>query len=111
VNKKLIRGIMAEQAIRGLPRRRAPSADLVNRVFHRDGPNQLWMTDIERHEALPNPAVAKGHRQVLVAAGALKLRQPDPRGRGEGGQQPGQRRDGSALADGPGPASEMDRRT
>jgi putative transposase len=50
VNKKLIRTIMAEQAISGLPRRRkgkpnlvhrATSADLVNRVFHRDGPNQL----------------------------------------------------------------------
>jgi putative transposase len=58
VNKKLIRSIMAEQAISGLPRRRkgkpnlvhrATSADLVNRVFHRDGPNQLWMTDITEH--------------------------------------------------------------
>jgi putative transposase len=58
VNKKLIRAIMAEQAISGLPRRRkgkpnlvhrATSADLVNRVFHRDGPNQLWMTDITEH--------------------------------------------------------------
>ena len=47
VNKKLIRAIMAEQALSGLPRRRkgkpnlvhrATSADLVNRVFHRDGP-------------------------------------------------------------------------
>ena len=47
VNKKLIRAIMAEQAISGLPRHRkgkpnlvhrATSADLVNRVFHRDGP-------------------------------------------------------------------------
>ena len=47
VNKKLIRAIMAEQAISGLPRRRkgkpnlvhrATSADLVNWVFHRDGP-------------------------------------------------------------------------
>jgi putative transposase len=58
VNKKLIRAIMAEQAISGLPRHRkgkpnlvhrATSVDLVNRVFHRDGPNQLWMTDITEH--------------------------------------------------------------
>jgi transposase InsO family protein len=58
VNKKLIRAIMAEQGISGLPKRRtgkpnpvhrATTADLVNRDFHRDGPNQLWMTDITEH--------------------------------------------------------------
>ncbi len=38
------------------------------------GPNQVWSWDIERHEALSNLAVVKGHRRVLVAAGALKLR-------------------------------------
>jgi hypothetical protein len=32
------------------------------------------LTDIERHEALSNLAVVKGHRHVLVAAGALELR-------------------------------------
>jgi putative transposase len=37
-------------------------------------PNQVWSWDIERHEALSNLAVVKGHRHVLVAAGALKLR-------------------------------------
>ena len=31
-------------------------------------PNQLWIYDTERHEALPNPAVVKGHRLRLVAA-------------------------------------------
>ena len=55
VNKKLIRAIMAELAISGLPARRkakpapvhrATTADLVNRHFGREGPNQLWMTDI-----------------------------------------------------------------
>jgi transposase-like protein len=80
VNKKLIRAIMAEQAISGLPRRRkgkpnlvhrATSADLVDRVFHRDGPNQLWMTDIERHEVLLNPAVVKGHRLRLCRSGPV----------------------------------------
>ncbi|TWE10505.1 helix-turn-helix protein [Rudaeicoccus suwonensis] len=37
-------------------------------------PNQIWLTDIERHEALLNLAVVKGHRWRLVAAGRLKLR-------------------------------------
>ncbi len=83
VNKKLVRAIMGGLGISGLPARRrskpsplhrATSEDLVNRQFARPGPNQLWMTDIERHEALPNPAVMKGRRRVLVAASALKLR-------------------------------------
>lgn len=83
VNKKLIMAIMAEKGISGLPRRRRPkptpskaatSQDLVQRDFRRHGPNQLWMTDIERHEALLNPAVVKGHRLRLVAAGRSKLR-------------------------------------
>jgi putative transposase len=57
-NKKLVRAIMREQGIRGLPKRRkgrrnminkATSTDLVNRQFNRDGPNMLWMTDITEH--------------------------------------------------------------
>jgi putative transposase len=32
-------------------------------------PNELWSWDIERHEALLNRAVVKGHRLRLVAAG------------------------------------------
>jgi len=28
----------------------------------------LWVADFERHEALSNPAVMKGHRLRLVAA-------------------------------------------
>jgi putative transposase len=51
---------------------RAP--DLVHRQFVADAPDRLWVGDLERHEALLNPAVVKGHRHVLVAAGALKLR-------------------------------------
>jgi putative transposase len=35
---------------------------------------QVWSWDIERHEALLNPAVVKGHRWRPVAAGRLKLR-------------------------------------
>ncbi|MSO45082.1 MAG: hypothetical protein EXQ74_07265 [Thermoleophilia bacterium] len=58
VNTKLIRLIMREQGLAGLPvrRRRKPNLahtlsveDLVNRDFRRDGPNQLWMTDITEH--------------------------------------------------------------
>ena len=57
-NKKLLRAMMREHHISGLPRpksgrrglTRAPTtADLVNREFSRDGPNLLWMTDITEH--------------------------------------------------------------
>ena len=48
--------------------------DLVHRDFTADAPNQLWLTDIERHEALPNLAVVKGHRLPFVAADGQKLR-------------------------------------
>ena len=49
---------MRELGIKGLPTRRLPkgarlaqvtSLDLVRREFGRDGPNQLWMTDITEH--------------------------------------------------------------
>ena len=49
---------MRELGIKGLPTRRLPkgarmaqvtSLDLVRREFRRDGPNQLWMTDITEH--------------------------------------------------------------
>jgi putative transposase len=52
----------------------ASASDRVERSFGRSERDQLWVTDIERHEAFLNPAVMKGHRRVLVAAGALKLR-------------------------------------
>jgi len=48
--------------------------DLVKRDFTAAGPDELWLTDIERHEALPNRVVMKGHHRVPVAAGAPKLR-------------------------------------
>ena len=68
----------AKLGIAGLPKHkrykrsnsnRYTTTDLVNRQFNRDQPDQLWMTDIERHEALCNLAVVKGHRSWLVAAG------------------------------------------
>ncbi len=48
--------------------------DLVNRAFDPPAANRLWVMDVERHEALLNRAVVKGHRLRLVAAGRLKLR-------------------------------------
>ena len=44
-------------------------ADLVARDFSASRPNRLWVADIERHEALPDRAVMKGHRRRPVAAG------------------------------------------
>ena len=43
--------------------------DLLNRDFTATRPDQRWVADIERHEALLNRAVVKGHRLRLVAAG------------------------------------------
>ena len=45
------------------------ASDLVERDFNPTEPNRLWCADIERHEALSNRAVVKGHRLRLVAAG------------------------------------------
>jgi transposase InsO family protein len=44
-------------------------ADLVERNFEAKRPNQLWVADLERHEALLYRAVVKGHRLRPVAAG------------------------------------------
>ena len=56
--RNLLLSVMREQQTCGLPRRKGresgrppveTTADLVNREFDRDGPNQLWMTDITEH--------------------------------------------------------------
>ena len=45
------------------------ASDLVQRDFNRAGPNQLWVTDIERHEALLNRVEVKDlHRRAVAAA-------------------------------------------
>ena len=85
VGRKRVERLMRAEGLHGVTRRRrrgltkrdataVPNDDLVARQFRPHGPNQLWVADIERHEALSNPAVVRGHRRVLVAAGALKLR-------------------------------------
>jgi putative transposase len=44
------------------------AADLVDRQFSRTGPNQLWVTDIERHEARTNREEVQGLLRLAVAA-------------------------------------------
>jgi putative transposase len=51
---------------------RAP--DLLRRDFTATRPNEKWVADFERHEALSIRAVVKGHRLLLVAASGQKLR-------------------------------------
>ena len=85
VGRDQVAHLMGELGIHGVRRGRRyrttrpdPAADrapdLVRRDFTAQRPNQLWVTDLERHEAFLNPAVVKGHRHWLVAAGWLKLR-------------------------------------
>jgi putative transposase len=42
--------------------------DLVDRQFGRNGPNQLWVTDLERHEARMNRVEVRDLRRPAVAA-------------------------------------------
>ena len=66
------------QGLSGRPRyRRVPNlptaGDLVDRQFTRNGPDQLWVPDIERHEALLDRVEVKGLRPWAVAAARWKL--------------------------------------
>jgi putative transposase len=85
VGRDQVARLMRSSGIRGASRAKRrftthsdPSAvrapDLVKRDFTATGPDQLWVADFERHEALSNLAVVKGHRLRLVAACRLKLR-------------------------------------
>lgn len=78
VNPKLITKIMRDLAITGLPalkkgRRNMVSVatyeDLVNREFRATTANALWLTDIERHEALLNREGVQDPLRQRVAAG------------------------------------------
>ena len=60
--------IMRELGIKGLPTRRLPrgakvskvtSLDLVGRVFRRDRPNELWLTDITEHPTVRGRSTAR----------------------------------------------------
>jgi putative transposase len=77
VNHKRVARLMREAGIQGLYRRRtrrgptgpATEDDLVHRQFTVDGPDRLWLTDIERHEALLNRVeVGDLHRRAVAAA-------------------------------------------
>ena len=48
--------------------------DLVQRQFRADAPNELWVADIERHEALANPAAMKDTAFGSSQRAGLKLR-------------------------------------
>jgi transposase InsO family protein len=79
--ERLMGELGLEGVRRGKPRRTttpdaaAPRpADLVDRDFSAQRPNQLWVADLERHEVLLDRAVVKGHRRRPVAAGRWKLR-------------------------------------
>jgi putative transposase len=85
VGRDRVARLMRQAGLRGITRRRhvvttqrdekaRPAPDLVTRRFEAEGPNRLWVADAERHEALTNRAVVKGHRPVFVAASAVKLR-------------------------------------
>jgi hypothetical protein len=60
----------------------AEPPDLVRRDFHPRAPDRLWVSDIERHEALFNRAVMKGHRYAARRSGPVKLRAARPQRRG-----------------------------
>jgi transposase InsO family protein len=72
--------LMRILGIRGVTRRRRVTTtrrderadrhpDRVDRQFVAARPNALWVTDLERHEALSDRAEVKGLRGRLVAAG------------------------------------------
>jgi putative transposase len=78
VNTKLVLKIMRQLGLKGLPGPRkgvknlknAPTCeDLVQRRFTASGPNELWLTDIERHEALLNREEVQDPLLQPVAAG------------------------------------------
>jgi putative transposase len=70
-----LRGISRTKSLRTTVPGTGPDTrpDLVERTFTAERPNRLWVADIERHEALLNRAVVKGHRLRLVAASREKL--------------------------------------
>lgn len=67
-----VAGVTGRPRFRRIPGM-ATASDLVERHFGRDDPDRLWVTDIERHEALTNRAMMKGHRRQSVAEDWMKL--------------------------------------
>ena len=84
VSRKRVVRLMQEEGLQARARKRFKSttmsdhdqpvaANLLDRQFEAPAPNQRWVGDTERHEALSNRAVMKGHRHRLVAASRTKL--------------------------------------
>ncbi len=85
VGRDRVKRLMRAHGVQGAKRRGKPwttttrdpaatrSPDLVNRDFSAQCPDALWLADFERHEALCDRAVMKGHRGPPVAAGGSKL--------------------------------------
>ncbi|MCE5253340.1 MAG: IS3 family transposase [Actinomycetia bacterium] len=85
VGKKRIARLMRQAGLQGVSRRRrwnttrrdpqaSPVADLVRRNFAAAGPDELWVSDIERHEALFYREEVQGLLRPVVAATGGKLR-------------------------------------
>ena len=80
VSRKRVARLMREAGLAGVSRRRSArttrvdrshgaAPDRVERRFRADAPDRIWVADIERHEALLNPAVVGDHCRRPVAAG------------------------------------------
>jgi len=78
VGVKRVARIMAELGLVGAHSRKrwrrgrpdtAPAPDLLGRNFTAEASDLRWVADIERHEALFNLAMVRGHRSRLVVAG------------------------------------------
>ena len=77
---RAIRGYKVPRNIASIPSIIAPNR--LQRQFTVDWPDYAWVTDIERHEALSNRVVMKGHDRQYVAADWLKLRAVRSQGHG-----------------------------
>ena len=81
VGRDRVKRLMRAHAIQGAKRRGKPwrttiadpralrPPDLVNRNFTASGPDELWVADFERHEALHDRAEVRDLRGPPVAAG------------------------------------------
>ena len=88
--------LMARATIKGLPGDRRPrprhetptATDLVERMFTREQPNRLWVTDIVRREALFDRVEVRDHYVPLSQQRVEAEGSPIPGDGGEGGQRP-----------------------
>jgi hypothetical protein len=95
VNRKRVHRLMRRHGMAGRHRRRrcrttfpGPDGyqipDLVGRRFDPGAPDMAWASDIERHEALTNPAVGERTPRSACRSRLTKLRAARSLGRGGG---------------------------